>query len=209
MKDTRRTVDTLEFAGGRLSLDFANHIDRYAGDNRPHEWLKGYPDLVAWSQHAGILNDGQVQRLLEQAARRPEAATTVLERAIALGQAIYRIFSAVARGLAPQAADLEAWNGELSRLLARSQIVPKGEGFAWDWAGDEEALDRLLWPVVRDAADLLTSAKLDRVGDCPGEGCGWLFLDTSRNHSRRWCSMETCGNRAKARRHYERQRAVM
>jgi predicted RNA-binding Zn ribbon-like protein len=64
----------------------------------------------------------------------------------------------------------------------------------------------MLWPVVRDAADLLTSKELNRVGRCADERCGWLFVDTSRNRSRRWCSMESCGNRAKARRHYRKSR---
>jgi predicted RNA-binding Zn ribbon-like protein len=86
-------------------------------------------------------------------------------------------------------------------------IVSTEEGLAWDWACAEDALDRVLWPVVHDAAGLLTSQELKRVKKCADERCGWLFFDTSRNHSRRWCSMESCGNRAKARRHYERQRA--
>jgi len=135
-------------------------------------------------------------------------ATAVLERAIALREAIYRIFSAISHGRPPQAADLATYNAELSGALAHSRIVSTAEGFAWDWRRAEDALDRMLWPVVRDAAGLLTSEKLDRIGECADDRCGWLFLDVSRNRSRRWCAMEDCGNRAKARRHYERKRAV-
>jgi predicted RNA-binding Zn ribbon-like protein len=208
---------------GRLSLGFANTADWHASDH-PVESLTSYSDLVAWGQHVGILTDHQAQRLLKEATRRPEGANAVLERAIALREAIYRIFSAISHGRPPQAADLATFNAELSGALAQSRIVStlrqpfdgardKAQdnavgGFAWDWAGAEDALDQMLWPVVHDAAGLLTSEELDRVGQCADDRCGWLFLDTSRNRSRRWCSMEDCGNRAKARRHYERKRAV-
>ena len=207
MDETRTNAGTLKLLGGRLSLDFANTVDGHASDH-PVEYLTSYSDLVAWSQHVGILTDHQVQRLLEEAARHPVTATAVLERAIALREAIYRIFSAISHGRPPQAADLATYNAELSGALARSRIVSTAEGFAWDWRRAEDALDRMLWPVVRDAAGLLTSEKLDRIEECADDRCGWLFLDVSRNRSRRWCAMEDCGNRAKARRHYERKRAV-
>ena len=207
MNEARTNADTLKLLGGRLSLDFANTADWHASDH-PVEFLTSYSDLVVWSQHVGILTDHQAQRLLKKAARRPEDANAVLERAIALREAIYRIFSAISRGGPPQAADLAAFNAELSGALAQSRIVSTAEGFAWDWAGAEDTLDQMLWPVMHDAAGLLTSEELDRVGQCAADRCGWLFLDTSRNRSRRWCSMEDCGNRAKARRYYERKRAV-
>ena len=207
MDEVGTNAGTLKLLGGRLSLDFANTTDWHASDH-PVEFLTSYSDLVAWSQHVGILTDHQVQRLLKEAARRPEDATAVLERAIALREATYRIFSAISHGRPPQAADLATFNAELSGALAQSRIVLTAEGFAWDWAGAEDALDQMLWPVVHDAAGLLTSEELERVGQCADDRCGWLFLDMSRSHSRRWCSMEDCGNRAKARRHYERKRAV-
>ena len=207
MDEAGKNADTLKRLGGRLSLAFANTADWHASDH-PVEFLTSYSDLVAWSQHVGILTDHQAQRLLKKAAHRPEDATAVLERAIVLREAIYRIFSAISHGRPPQAADLATFNAELSRALAQSRIVSTTEGFAWDWAGTEGALDGMLWPVVHDVAGLLTSAELDRVGQCADDRCGWLFLDTSRNRSRRWCSMEGCGNRAKVRRHYERKRAV-
>ena len=207
MDEAGTKAGTLKLLGGRLSLDFVNTADWHASDH-PVEFLTSYSDLVAWSQHVGILTEHQAQRLLQKAARRPGDASAVLERAIALREAIYRIFSAISRGRPPQAADLATFNVELSEALAQSRIVSKAEGFTWDWADAEEALDRMLWPVAHDAAGLLTSEELDRVGQCADDRCGWLFLDTSRNRSRRWCSMEDCGNRAKARRHYKRKRAV-
>ena len=88
-------------------------------------------------------------------------------------------------------------------------MAPSGQCYTWEWAKYDQDLDRPLWPVARTAADLLTSGRLDRVRECPGaDGCGWLFYDTSKNGSRRWCSMEGCGNVAKARRLYARRRAA-
>lgn len=207
MNETRTRAGTLKLTGGRLCLDFANTVDWHASDH-PHEWLTSYSDLVAWSQHVGILTDYEAQRLLREAGCRPADASAVLERAITLREAVYRIISAISHGLPPQAADLATFNAELFEALARSQIVWTVGSFAWDSTGAEDSLDQILWPVVRDAADLLTSEELDRVGQCADDSCGWLFFDTSRNRSRRWCVMEGCGNRAKARRHYERKRAV-
>ena len=196
-------ASTLTLLGGRHSLDFANTADWHASDH-PIETLTSYSELVAWSVHAGILTGHQSRQMLTEAERLPADSNTVLNRAIALREAIYRIFSAITRGHEPEAGDLAVLNAELSRTLAQSRIVLTAEGFTWEWAGGEVALDRMLWPVVRDAADLLTSGDLARVGQCADGKCGWLFLDTSRNRSRRWCSMEDCGNRAKARRHYQR-----
>lgn len=197
---------SLQLLGGRPSLDFVNTVDWRISDH-PREFITGYPDLVAWSRHASLLTGNQAQRLLKEAARRPEDARAALQRAITLREAIYRIFAALSRGRPPEGADLDRFNAELSDLQARSRIAPQAEGFVWCWAGAEDALDRMLWPVVHDVASLLTSEELHRLGQCAGDGCGWLFLDMSRNHSRRWCAMEDCGNRAKARRHYRRSRA--
>jgi predicted RNA-binding Zn ribbon-like protein len=207
MAEAVTRASSLKLLGGRLSLDFANTGYCHASED-PVELLTSYSELVDWSVHAGILTGHEGQRLLEEANRRRVEAAAVLERAITLREAIYQIFSALSREQAPRAADLAVLNAELPRTLARSRIVPTLEGFAWDWATAEDTLDGMLSPVVRDAADLLTSGELDRVGQCADGRCGWLFLDTSRTRSRRWCSMEDCGNRAKARRHYERSRHV-
>jgi len=198
---------TWELLGGYLCLDFANTADWHASD-QPQELLTSYAEFVSWSQQAHILTEKQAKRLLRQAADRPEEAMAVLIRAIALREAIYGIFAAIAHGQSPQATDLGALNAVLSEMLARSQIAPIETGFGWQWAGEDDALDRPLWSIARSAADLLTSDELQRVGQCADDrGCGWLFLDTSRNHTRRWCSIEECGNRAKAHRHYERKRS--
>ena len=207
------TPDSSEerFAGlntGWLCLDFANTADWHASEH-PLGRLTDYEELVNWSRHAGILTDGAARKLLREAVRRPAQAAQAFERGIALREALYRVFSAGSRGQRPAEADLATVNSAVADAMARSQIVPSGEGFVWDWTGNGHDLDSILWPVARSAADLLTSDDLKRVGECADDrGCGWLFLDRSRNHSRRWCAMQDCGNRAKARRHYQRRKVL-
>ena len=193
--------------GRRHCLDFVNTMHNY-GVREARDDIKSYSDLVSWSEQAGILNRKEAERLLREWRRQPKDATLVLRQATALRDVIYRIFSAVAAELSPRAADLAALNAILSHALQYSQIAPLTHGFIWSWQSPKDALDRMLWPVARWAAELLTSEDLHRVRECGGESCTWLFLDMSRNHSRRWCDMKSCGNRAKAHRHYERTRTL-
>jgi predicted RNA-binding Zn ribbon-like protein len=101
--------------------------------------------------------------------------------------------------------DLETLNRELRVARAHERLVASPR-FAWEADNPPAALDRVLWPVVRSAADLLTSPELERVGQCRGEECGWLFLDISRSRRRQWCHMADCGNLAKVRRFRQRRR---
>jgi predicted RNA-binding Zn ribbon-like protein len=192
----------------RVCLDFANSLDSRP-TKHPQESFTSYADLVSWSQRAGVLTQDAAQSLTQQAALRPAAAAKVLTRAIALREALYRIFSAVAGQRAPQAADLDLLNDILGEAMAVLRITQTTDGFAWEWSSDAKGLERLLWPIAQSAADLLTAGELQTVRECAAPTCGWLFLDTSRNHSRRWCDMKACGNRAKARRHYERKKQAM
>jgi len=206
--DDVRTADVagLRLLGERPCLNFANTVDPRQGDH-PREFLTGYADLVAWSVRVGVLDTDAAQTLAEAADRDPTAADRAYADAVRLREAMYRVFSAVAADHTPPAADLTSLNGALAGSLAHARLEPHGTGYRWGWQTEPPALDRMLWPVLRDAADLLTSDHLDRVKECPGlDDCGWLFFDTSKNGSRRWCSMEGCGNRAKGRRHYQRTR---
>jgi predicted RNA-binding Zn ribbon-like protein len=196
---------TYEATAGRLCLDFANTLANRL-DDHAHEWLDSYSNLVVWAQLVGVLSPEAAQPLLSEAAARPEKAALALDQAIELRETIYRIFSVIGAGRSPARRDLDDLNTALSEALPHLQVIPDGTAFAWDWSGEAAPLERMLWPVARSAADLLTSEELGRVGECHGDGCGWLFLDLSRNHSRRWCDMGDCGNRAKARRHYRRKK---
>ena len=192
--------------GGRLCLDFCNTTRDRRGT--PEERLTDYGELVGWSWRAGILNAEEAARLKRGARRSPTEALAVHERALALREAVHDLLLAAATRRRVPGEALETLNGELGHALARSQVVPADGGYTWIWAEGGRALDSMLWPIARSAADLLTGGDLDAVRECAGRSCGWLFLDTSRTRTRRWCDMRLCGNRAKARRHHERARAA-
>lgn len=194
-----------DFSGGALCLDFTNTL----GDRprRRAENLNSYHDLLAWGRQARLLSAGDQARLIGESQQRPERARQVLEGAIELRESLYRVFSRLASGAHPTPDDLDTLNHSLSGALRHARVAGDENRFQWYWAGPSEALDRMLWPVVRSAAELLTSqAELELVRECASETCSWLFTDHSRNHSRKWCDMSSCGNRAKARRHYQRKR---
>jgi predicted RNA-binding Zn ribbon-like protein len=197
-------VEELERVGGSLALDFANTV---GGTRiRPVEHLESWERLLAWAAATGAVDATGAAALAEAAAADPAGARAAHGRALELREAIYRIFDAVARGRSPEAGDLATLNDRLGPALARLELVPGEDGFAYAAAGPPDGLDRLLDPIVRDAAALLVSGDLDRVKQCGGHDCAWLFVDASRNRSRRWCDMADCGNRAKARRHYRKHR---
>jgi predicted RNA-binding Zn ribbon-like protein len=205
MSASKTGADTLKLSGGRLCLDFTNTVEGRS-DNRPHEYLLSYRDLVAWSRHAGSISEREATQLAEHVVLNEAEVDTVYKRAIDLREALYRIFSEVAAKRRPAQPDLATLNGILADAMAQAEIIPVEDGFVWGWTNASGARNGLLWPVARSAAELLTASdELQRVRECPGDYCDWLFLDTSKNHTRRWCSMETCGNVAKARRHYQRR----
>ena len=205
-KNTDGSQHTFELSGGRLCLDFANTVDWRLVEHRK-DFLVHYSDLVSWSRQTALLQASKAKKLLRAAARRPRDARAVLKRAKSLRELIYEIFSAAAARRKPTADGLAALNQALAGILAGSRIVQAGGRFEWAYGGRADALAQMLWPVAQSAADLLTAPECARVRECAQEKCGWLFLDTSRNHSRRWCDMKTCGNRNKARRFYERKKA--
>ncbi len=192
-----------ELSGGALCLDFVN---TWGDRRRPgSERLHGYGDLVAFALQSGISGAAESEALRARADREAVMAAAVFAEARRLREALYRLFSARAAGRRPPAGDLGRLNAYLPGALAGLRLERRGEGYAWRPSGSGGDLAAPLGPIVRSAAELLTSGELERVRECDGASCTWLFLDRSRNRSRRWCSMESCGNRAKARRHYRRR----
>jgi predicted RNA-binding Zn ribbon-like protein len=189
---------------GNLVLDFANTAEFHASD-QPDEFINSYADLVSWSEAAGILSKKEARALLSKSRNEPRIAAKALHNALDLRELIFRIFSAIAGDETPKSEDLEEFNRILTWSLNNVQIIGDKEHFTWGWGDMGDSFDSPMWPIAQETANLLTSQNINRVGECQDDrGCGYLFIDTSRNHSRRWCSMETCGNRAKAQRHYEK-----
>lgn len=199
-------IETLELLGGRLCLDFTNTMDPRSGSH-PQEFLTTYADLVAWSRHVGICTQQQSTLLLQTAQSYHDKAVEAFKQALTLREALYRVFSALMVRSDPQRADLEVVQAMFAQAMGCARLRQTPQKCEWTWQESKERLDQMLWPVVCSAMELLTSEEWKCVKVCPGVGdCGWLFLDTSKNGSRQWCSMQACGSRAKMRRQYQRKR---
>jgi len=209
MAEQPRHPGTFELTSGRLCLDFANTVRARPLSVRT-EYINNYGDLLDWSRQATILTVGETESLASEATRNPKEAEAALAVALELREALYGIFSARAAGLPAPGMDLQTLNWAIARSMGRAGLVQSASSgrFEWTWPDAQPGLDRVSWWVARSAAELLTSNDLTFVRECAGYDCGWLFVDTTRNRSRRWCDMSSCGNRAKGRRHYERKRAT-
>lgn len=201
------TTDDLPFRAGSLCLDFANTLDRRGGA-RVQDRLADYPALLAWARRAGALDAPLAAWLGDCAAWAPATAAGVLARARRLRAAIYAAASARAAGRTPDEAGLAALNRELAPLLAATRLAAGAHGLTRAWAGAEDDLARPLWPLAWSAFDLLSGPRAARLRECAGDDCRRLFLDASKNASRRWCAMGGCGNLAKARRHRARAKGA-
>jgi predicted RNA-binding Zn ribbon-like protein len=193
------------FNAGRLCLDFANTVRSRPSSDRL-DLIGAYEDLLAWARQATILTPGEAAALTDAARPGSRVAGEALTQARILRESMYAVFSARAAGLPAPPADLRTLNRAIAKAMAHSGLTAAGARFEWGWPDSAPTLDRVSWWVARSAAELLTSSDLTFVRECASYDCGWLFMDTTKNRSRRWCDMRVCGNRAKSRRHYERRR---
>ena len=199
---SRPPVERLPLVGGAICLDLANTVDPR---HKPgaDEYLDSYRALVEWASRAGAADADEAARLIRLGERHPTQAERVRMRAVSLREAIYGMFAPAHR--TRDARDgLAVLNEELRHAAAHALVVPAGDGYALAYrAGDQ--LDPMLWRCAQSAAELLLAPeRRARIKECDGDGCGWLFVDTSKAGRRRWCSMSSCGNRAKVRRYRER-----
>ena len=202
---TREDPTPFKWIGGDLSLDFNNTVDWSGYEPQAGEKLTAYDRLVSWARECGVVNETAARSLLAVRDQRPDAAEAALERAIRTRGLIHRIFFAVLKDPEGVPQDLEQLNELLANCPAQLEYDKNQNRFGWTWETNDRLAD-FLQPVVWSASRLLTSPDIDRVKTCTNEDCGWLFLDTSRKHNRKWCEMAVCGNRAKARRFYRRSK---
>ncbi|MGH6990110.1 MAG: CGNR zinc finger domain-containing protein [Stellaceae bacterium] len=196
---------TFAATGEDLCLAFAN--TRYwRGRPAATETLPGFGDLVAWLKANAGLPADLVTAAQAWSAAHADAAATALADAIALREAIYRLFGAVAAGEAVSDSDVAILNRALAEARPRTRLARRADGVGWAAASLKPTLPVLLAPVSWSAADLLTHAADRRIRRCANDECLWLFMDHSKGGTRRWCDMNSCGNRAKSRRHYGRAR---
>jgi predicted RNA-binding Zn ribbon-like protein len=192
----RDTPETIELWGGTLCLDFANSVDRSERDEPIKDDVLTEPGLlVRWGRRTGVLVP----------TGGPEIGDRELGFALALREAVYGTFAAIARDETPDGAGLALIASTHAEGVAHAELAPAGDAWGLDWpAGDPR---RVRYTVSADAIALLADAeRLARVSRCPGRNCGWLFVNASGR--RRWCSMSACGSREKMRRAYRRRSAT-
>jgi predicted RNA-binding Zn ribbon-like protein len=189
-----------------LCLDFAN--TRYwRGTETPTDDLRGIGHVVEWCKSAGVLSQTDAASARSWWEGRPDLAGAAFLEAIALREAIYAVFRAIADGKEPPADAMRALNDALARAPSRLGIERDAGRFAWRVPrSDTPTVAALLAPVVWSGTELLLGSRLPRVRHCANDRCLWLFLDDSKSGTRRWCSMSACGNRAKAHRHSARRK---
>jgi predicted RNA-binding Zn ribbon-like protein len=204
MKMARRRAPEFDLTGGVLCLDFVNTLDNRPSEE-PKELLGSYLDLGRFGEDTGILAPGEVDRLFAMSQTRPGEAERALRAAIEMREAIYAVFWAIVNKRTVPALALATLNRYLQDAARHSRLILSKGHFEWR-CDESSSFDAVLWPIARSAADLLASDQLGLVRACSSQTCQWLFLDTSKNHRRRWCSMKLCGNRTKVRRFYARQK---
>jgi predicted RNA-binding Zn ribbon-like protein len=187
-----------ELIAGHPALDLVNTLDWRFRKDGSEEFLNSYEDLLRFTRESGVLKPAQIRQ------SRPAAGARVLKRCIDLREAIAEIIYARLDGRPPSATSLRTLKRSIQEARAQQQLHWKQERLEWDWRENDSGLP--LWALSLSASDLMTSDSVDRVRACDNPECRWLFLDSSKNHTRRWCDMKVCGNRMKARRFKAQQR---
>lgn len=188
---------TFAFCGGQLAIDFTNTVGS-RGDG-PTEHLNTFGDIVAWAEARGVVGRGDAAALRREAASAPEKAKRAVREARELREALYGVFRAIAEQRKPKTTDVDRVNRAVAEIYGRATLAPSGGRFVLE-TGTGDGLARITAKVVRAAVELLTSNAALQIGRCADDTCQWVFLDTTRSHTRRWCDMKSCGNRSKVRR---------
>jgi|SRR5262245_1280406 len=198
-------AEYFQLVAGHLALDFANTLDWRFDPTRRIDLLSNYERLLDFATQSAVISTNQARRLRARTSDRD--ARRIVREAMALREVIDSLFRSIANGDSPRSGPLKKFNRFFRDLRLPSSVGRRGSEFVL-FAGDASARsDGPLWPIVDAAVGLVTSAERARVRECDESTCRWLFLDTTKNQSRQWCSMKICGNRAKAKRFRTRQRA--
>jgi len=197
-------VENISLIGGALCLDFTNTRHNVDRPDAPDE-LISFGEWLRWTTRVEAISANQASRLAMVAVENPDGAVQALEAITRIRALLFHVFRAIAQGEEPETDDLQGLRDVWSTAVGRAHFHHEDGRFTWNWDETSDDLARPLWPVVGSAISLLDSPDLARVRFCGGDDCSWMFLDRSKNGRRRWCQMDVCGNRAKARRHYAKR----
>jgi predicted RNA-binding Zn ribbon-like protein len=192
-----------QLVGGHPAVDLVNTLDWRFGTRDPQELLRSYGDLLRFTEQSGILTPHQARQLRRLGEANLEMRA--LQRAVQLREALAEILYAYIDGRTPARSSIEKLERCIHAARLRQQLHWKQGNVEWEWGGNDAALP--VWALALSASDLLFAGALHRVRACGNPDCRWLFLDTSKNHTRQWCDMKLCGNRMKARRFKAQRKA--
>ena len=204
-----RPVSSLNLIGGQLCLDFVNTVSGRKFSSLENicndyivvgDMLLDYFDLLAWCQLTNCLTKNEIEILLEESSLEvnKDKVDAIFEQALGLREAIYRICKQLINSQPPSNFDLALLNQILSSSYNNLELIFENGKFLWQYS--KITLEKILWVVAGSMAEFLTTANLSRLRECQGNGCCWLFEDSSKNKMRQWCDMQVCGNLAKVRR---------
>jgi len=192
-----------DLGAGHRALDFANTMDWHLSEH-PKDRLLNYEAFTDWAREGKVISPTQKRALDAEAQANPARAQKALAAARRLRDALQRLFDAEALNEPADPADLELLKGAVAKAVTNASFDKSGGGINFAWSDVSHDLEYPLGALAWISMEILSTDTRNMIGLCADDrGCGFLFLDTSKNHSRRWCSMEGCGNRAKARRHYQ------
>jgi len=202
-----------QIIAGHPALDFVNTLDNRFSEDGPRELLNSYADLLSFSRQAGLLDPAEAAVLATREASakaQSNQAAGVLRAARELREGVAGLlYTTLDESRQPPFLDMQTLRRHFLRADEHRELVWRDDGdeaprARWQWGSFASELELPVWAIAQSAALLLTSPAMDHVRMCGSETCRWLFYDTSKNHSRRWCDMKVCGNRMKARRFQKR-----
>ncbi|HTD11965.1 MAG TPA: CGNR zinc finger domain-containing protein [Steroidobacteraceae bacterium] len=200
-----------ELCGGHPALDFVNSLDNRFRADGPIELLADYEDLLRFAEQTGLLDAPRARRLASTA--NPAAAARALRSARGLRESLAAALYGGLDNHPPAPAHIRTLERYFHSASAHRELRweqlgkhPNGRpSLDWNWGRFETNAELPVWLLSRAAGELMMSEAMGRIRACGAETCRWLFLDTSKNHTRRWCNMKVCGNRMKARRFQARR----
>jgi predicted RNA-binding Zn ribbon-like protein len=190
-----------KLVAGHPVLDFANTLDNRYDPERTIDLLSRYADLLDFVKQADVLPESSLAPLYNLDGHQVSDALGKMRE---LREIVERIFGARSHRMRISSADLAGLNRFVAEAAPNRELAQDEGMFGWRWVVLKNDADAPLWPIAVGAAELLISGGPSVIRECEEQTCRWLFLDVSRNHSRRWCDMKLCGNRNKARRHYKK-----
>ena len=189
-----------DFVGGDVVVDFVNTVTGRNG--RPRDWLAGFEALADWAAQSGLLPKHRCERLKNLSRQSPSDAESALGSARDLRELLFRVLTLAVNGRNPSPGDLDHLHAYWSRAIGKHALRRVSGSIQPVLLDSSTALDGIVNTLAIRAVDLLRELSTTRLRMCAGPNCAWLFIDSSKAGRRRWCDMATCGNDAKAKRHY-------